>query len=79
MGSCQGARCIAPAAAILAREKNLDARAMQGEILSLLSERWKGNGAVATGDALAQAELTMGTFFTVGNVPPDAPIGPARR
>jgi glycerol-3-phosphate dehydrogenase len=79
MGSCQGARCIQPAAALLAREKKLSARETQGEMLSFLSERWRGNRAVASGTGLAQAELTMGTFFTVGHLPADAPIGPARR
>ena len=79
MGSCQGARCILPAANLLARERGLTPSQTQGEMLSLLSERWKGNRAVASGSGLAQAELTMGTFFTVGHLPADAPIEPARR
>ncbi len=79
MGSCQGARCILPAAALLARERDLTPSETQGEMLSLLSERWKGNRAVASGEGFAQAELTMGTFFTVGQLPADAPTGPAKR
>ena len=79
MGSCQGTRCIAPAAALLARERRLNADETHAEIRSLLDERWKGNRAVATGDGLAQAELAQGSFFTTGHLP-DGPLpGPARR
>jgi glycerol-3-phosphate dehydrogenase len=79
MGSCQGAQCIAPAAALLAHERNLSADQTRGEMLSLLSERWKGNRAVATGDGLAQAELTQGAYFGAGHLPREAPSGPADR
>lgn len=79
MGPCQGSRCIAPAAALLARELRLSPDETRGEMLSLLGERWKGQRPVATGQGLAQAELTRGTYVQSGALPADAPIGPARR
>jgi hypothetical protein len=36
------------------------------DLTALLDERWKGNRAVFSGDALAQAELLQGTYFTTG-------------
>ena len=66
MGVCQGTRCGGPAAALLADERQLTAEAALSDLTALLDERWKGNRAVFTGDALAQAELLQGTYFTTG-------------
>ncbi len=79
MGPCQGTRCIAAAAAILARERRLNAEETHAEIRSLLDERWKGNRIVGTGDGLAQAELSRGSFFTTGRLPAGALPGSASR
>lgn len=79
MGPCQGAGCIAPAAALLARERRLSPDETRAEMRSLLDERWRGQRAGATGGGLAQAELAMGSFFAAGALP-DGPLpGPARR
>jgi glycerol-3-phosphate dehydrogenase len=66
MGVCQGTRCAGPAAAFLAVERQLGAEPALAGLTALLDERWKGNRAVFSGDALAQAELLQGTYFTTG-------------
>jgi glycerol-3-phosphate dehydrogenase len=68
MGPCQGTRCLAPAAAILAAERRLSPEETRGELLELMAERWKGERPVLTGDGLAQAELKMHTYFGLGNL-----------
>lgn len=66
MGVCQGARCTAPAAALWADEREASCEAALVQAEKLLDERWKGNRPVLSGDALPQAELTRGTYFTTG-------------
>ena len=66
MGVCQGTRCAAPSAALVQRERRLPFESAIAELTSLLDERWKGNRAVLAGEALAQAELVQGTYFTTG-------------
>jgi len=66
MGVCQGTRCAGPAAALLLTERQLSADAALADLTALLDERWKGNRAVLAGDALAQAELVQGTYYTTG-------------
>ncbi len=66
MGECQGLRCIAPAAAILAQERRLSADETRGEIVELAAERWKGQRPVAEHGGLAQLELTVQTLANAG-------------
>jgi glycerol-3-phosphate dehydrogenase len=57
MGVCQGARCIGPAAALVASLEEAE---------RLLDERWRGQRPVLSGDGLAQAELMQGIYFGTG-------------
>jgi len=66
MGVCQGTRCAGPSAALLQRERRLPFEAAVAELTALLDERWKGNRTVLAGEALPQAELLQGTYFTTG-------------
>ena len=68
MGICQGTRCAGPAAGLVADERQLSAEAALTDLTALLDERWKGNRAVLAGEALAQAELSQGTYFTTGGL-----------
>jgi len=79
MGPCQGTRCLGRAAALLARERSLDADETQGEMMSLLAERWKGMRAVAAGEGLAQAELMRHAWLGSAALRADAPRGAGRR
>ncbi len=66
MGICQGARCAGPAAALYQEERKATADEALAQAEALLDERWKGHRPVLGNDALAQAELTRGTYFTTG-------------
>jgi glycerol-3-phosphate dehydrogenase len=76
MGPCQGARCLGPAAAIVATEKRLSPEETRGELLELMAERWKGERPVLSGDGLAEAELKRATYFGLGNL--DVAAAPPR-
>src|SRR5690606_13517829 len=58
MGPCQGSDCAQVAAAVLARELDLDGRAYRNELASLLQLRWKGQRGVLVGPTAAQQELS---------------------
>jgi len=58
MGPCQGSDCAQVAAALLARELDLDAQSHRNELLSLLQLRWKGQRGVLVGASAAQQELS---------------------
>jgi len=66
MGACQGTDCVAPAAALLAREAGLSVSEYHREIYDLLQLRWKGNRAVLDGEGLAQQELNRGIHLGAG-------------
>lgn len=66
MGVCQGAGCIPAAAAVLAGERELAASDAHTEIVSLQSERWRGQQAGAGARGLAQLELSRAALMAVG-------------
>jgi glycerol-3-phosphate dehydrogenase len=68
MGVCQGTRCAGPAAALVAKERQLSPEAALADLTALLDERWKGNRAVLAGEGLAQVELLQGTYYTTGGL-----------
>ncbi|MFL5388892.1 MAG: hypothetical protein ACJ79C_09200, partial [Myxococcales bacterium] len=74
MGVCQGARCAAPAAALLAEELDLSHEAALAETNAFLDERWKGHRPVLAGDGLAQAELFQCTYYATCALPQDGAV-----
>lgn len=66
MGPCQGSDCAQPAAAVLARELDLDPAAQRDELHGLLQLRWKGQRGVLLGSSLAQQELARATYLGAG-------------
>lgn len=79
MGPCQGSDCAQVAAALLAREKGLDARAFRDELASLLQLRWKGQRGVLVGDSAAQQELSRHQHLgagALGELPSEVREGP---
>lgn len=66
MGPCQGSDCAQVAAALLAREQGLGARAHRDELRSLLQLRWKGQRGVLVGGSAAQQELTRHQHLGAG-------------
>jgi glycerol-3-phosphate dehydrogenase len=67
-GPCQGTRCTAKAAAILARELGLSGREAQEQMLAFLEKRWKGNRPVLEGKTLEEKELNQATYLLVANL-----------
>lgn len=66
-GPCQGARCNAHAAAILAEELSLNPRAARRASAAYLQRRWKGKAPIIRADHIAQEELNQAIYFGVGN------------
>lgn len=85
MGPCQGSDCAQVAAAVLARERDLDTRSYRNELASLLQLRWKGQRGVLVGDAAAQQELSRhqhlgaGALHELPSTVEEAPPAPRRR
>ena len=67
-GPCQGMRCTAKAAAILARELDLSAAEALDQMLSFLERRWKGNRPVLEGKSLEEEELSQAAYLLVANL-----------
>ena len=67
-GTCQGYRCIARAATILAEELGLDFAQMQAQMLDLLQHRFRGKAPALSGQSLAQEELNQARYFLVGDL-----------
>src|SRR5690606_24119835 len=79
MGPCQGSDCAQVAAALLAREKALDARSYRNELVSLLQLRWKGQRGVLVGGSAAQQEFSRHLHLGAGaldNLPATVEEGP---
>jgi len=67
-GMCQGTRCAAKAAAIMAKELDLSAKEAGESLLSFMERRWKGNRTVLQGRTLEEEELNQASYFLVGNL-----------
>ncbi len=62
-GPCQGARCAARAAAVLAEELGLSGREAREQLLAFLDERWRGKRPVLQGTSVDQEELSQAAHF----------------
>ena len=67
-GPCQGFRCLARAAALLARELKLDPEQLVAQQLDLLQQRYRGKAPALSGVSLAQEELNQARYMLVGDL-----------
>lgn len=68
MGPCQGARCAARAAMILAEEKGEPPEAAIHYMEAFLQRRFKGKALTLAGSQLAQEEINQAIYQCLGNL-----------
>lgn len=66
MGACQGAKCLARAAAVMAQAQGLGAGTALDEVKDAMTARWRGMRPVMEGPNMAVAELMQHINFGVG-------------
>ena len=68
MGPCQGARCGARAALILAEEKKEPPEAALVFLENFLQRRFKGKAPVLMGSMMAQEEVNQAIYQCIGRL-----------